>query len=508
MQGFTENTPRADEIVQGKSRLSVPPVDIYDPIAVGDNDPRLNQINNNLPSYFTGQAFAIWTGTGLIFDVIWTAPYFLNNVQYPAGTGQITLDPSDPTFPRFDAIIVDQFGANFITGTSSADPVFPTIDPLTQLLVTYVSIPAGATTPGGVTEEVVYNENVEWTGTSNNGTVTFTATGPSFTGTYFIQSGAFNNSHYIRFSTLTTQSITSYNLLKFYIRLNSTWSISTYIQVQLFNDSTFISNKVPIVHDGSEGFDRTNTAGYQIIVVPISSFTVTSSNFNRIEFTFAGSNSSGFSFDYVVLQGGLGSSSPIPNFFGTILDNDGNAIVPTQPNDTLTIKGSTKTGDKELTVDSGGGGLEPYVDLASFPLTGSDGITYVAEDTGFIYYWDGSAYVQIGGGGIPGHEIIDEDDNPLPQQPNLKFERLIVTDDIPNTQTIVTRPADTFVGTTAPSSPVEGDVWTDTNDTVWKTYVWYDGYWVEKHNEGSSISVIDYSQYAKIQAIWYHLNSF
>jgi hypothetical protein len=45
----------------------------------------------------------------------------------------------------------------------------------------------------------------------------------------------------------------------------------------------------------------------------------------------------------------------------------------------------------------GGGGLEPYVNFAAFPLIGTAGITYVAADTDYIYYWDGAAYVQIGG---------------------------------------------------------------------------------------------------------------
>ena len=45
----------------------------------------------------------------------------------------------------------------------------------------------------------------------------------------------------------------------------------------------------------------------------------------------------------------------------------------------------------------GAGGLEPYANLAAFPAIGTVGITYVAADTDFIYYWDGAAYVQIGG---------------------------------------------------------------------------------------------------------------
>lgn len=52
---------------------------------------------------------------------------------------------------------------------------------------------------------------------------------------------------------------------------------------------------------------------------------------------------------------------------------------------------------KVIAALSGGGGLEAYVNLAAFPVVGTAGITYVAADTDFIYYWDGSTYVQIGG---------------------------------------------------------------------------------------------------------------
>lgn len=39
--------------------------------------------------------------------------------------------------------------------------------------------------------------------------------------------------------------------------------------------------------------------------------------------------------------------------------------------------------------------VEEYADLASFPVTGESGKIYVAIDTGFIYRWSGSAYVEI-----------------------------------------------------------------------------------------------------------------
>ncbi len=52
----------------------------------------------------------------------------------------------------------------------------------------------------------------------------------------------------------------------------------------------------------------------------------------------------------------------------------------------------------KVLANSGKGSLEAYPDLASFPPVGVPGVIYLAEDTGYIYYWDGASYVQFGGG--------------------------------------------------------------------------------------------------------------
>lgn len=80
-----------------------------------------------------------------------------------------------------------------------------------------------------------------------------------------------------------------------------------------------------------------------------------------------------------------------------------------------------------------------------------------------------------------GHTIYDSAGTAMTQRPDLKFVRLNVTDVA--SQTVVTRPADTFIGSTAPTDPVEGDEWTSSE--TWKTYKWYInpsdslGKWVE-----------------------------
>jgi hypothetical protein len=41
--------------------------------------------------------------------------------------------------------------------------------------------------------------------------------------------------------------------------------------------------------------------------------------------------------------------------------------------------------------------VQSYADLASFPATGVTDVLYIAEDTNYLYRWNGSAYVQVGG---------------------------------------------------------------------------------------------------------------
>jgi hypothetical protein len=86
-------------------------------------------------------------------------------------------------------------------------------------------------------------------------------------------------------------------------------------------------------------------------------------------------------------------------------------------------------------------------------------------------------FSMAGAGG--GHIIWDQDDNPMAQEPVLQFKRLNVTAE--TGKTVVTRPADTFIGLTPPSNPVVGDIWK--NSETWKTYTRYDGYWVETYSD-------------------------
>lgn len=52
--------------------------------------------------------------------------------------------------------------------------------------------------------------------------------------------------------------------------------------------------------------------------------------------------------------------------------------------------------------------VQTFTDLASFPATGSVKTIYIAEDTDYSYYWDGSDYIQLSGGGGGGSQDLQD----------------------------------------------------------------------------------------------------
>lgn len=114
----------------------------------------------------------------------------------------------------------------------------------------------------------------------------------------------------------------------------------------------------------------------------------------------------------------------------------------------------------------------------NFPDTPNVNDTF--SSAGITWIWTGVVWKIVPPVIVEGHEILDEAGSPLAQEAQLQFVRLNTTAGAG--KTVVTRPADTFVGTTAPPNPVPGDIWKNTE--TWKTYTWFDNFWVEDMSNG------------------------
>jgi hypothetical protein len=324
----------------------------------------------------TGQAYATWSGTGLIFDVVWPV-YYIEGVRYEAGTDQVTLDAADVTNPRLDVIALDATGAIKITGTPAVDPVKPTIDNLTQLEITTILIAAGATTPTEITNEDVYDENTEWTGSSTNGTVDFDSTASPFSGSKSIECDAFTNGQRIEFVDGVTHEFSDFSVLRFYVNLRATFATTTGFIISFYNGASLVSSEVTVTN-GLYNFTRTIVGSYQLITVPISAFTFLDSEFDKLRITFKGSNGTGFFMDDIVLQAGGVVASTLQNALTTINTPSGVANVD-QPFDTfvftagsgLSISASGKTINFALT-----GGAGHVIQNAGTPLTNRENLNF------------------------------------------------------------------------------------------------------------------------------------
>jgi hypothetical protein len=292
---------------------------------------------------FQGKPFLLYTGDGLKFDVIWPDYYVPVNTLHAAGRtpplAPLELDAADPTHPRIDVVGVDDTGGEFkITGTPSANPEEPTIDPNTQLKIGIVLVPAGATEPADTTVLKVYDENTETTNTSNNGTVNFEATALPFTGTKHIDCGAFTNLQFLQFVFASLKNRNDYNTIAFNVNLKAVFATNTGFALKFYNGATLVSSTVVVQHN-TYNFNRTIINTYQVVIVPLSAFTFSNAQWDKLIIELRGSNGSGFRMDAITLY----SNTPGGNETNSLrsIATDSGIASATQPGDNFQLRGET-----------------------------------------------------------------------------------------------------------------------------------------------------------------------
>lgn len=247
--------------------------------------------------------YGLDNGTGIVswdsgfhFSVS-SASYHIPCKDYVSLSDTITLDASDPSLPRIDVIVVDtNSNVVILKGTPATNPSPPTIDVSSQVYLTFILVPAGATQPAGVTNTVLWDENLgspsEYVASATGLTVNFNGTTTPYHLTKAADVGAFTNNDVISFNGLGHSSIT-YNTLVCYIKLKSALANTANISVR-FNGSA--QTALPIVK---------NLVGvYQNISIPIPTSILSTDSITGIDFVMNGANTSGFYLDYISLKGG------------------------------------------------------------------------------------------------------------------------------------------------------------------------------------------------------------
>jgi len=243
-----------------------------------------------------------WSGSGLIFDAT-DLDYSIICTRYSSSATTLTLSTADPTYARIDKLYADITGnVGVITGTPAPNPQEPVINPLSQLDMGIVYIPAGSTVPAGTTQTVIYNENVEWTGTSDVPSINFAYATNPYIGSLSTYLPNAPNSSYVEWQSNGIDYLFSEaQYLKFWVRLNDNF-VSDPLS---FLDVTFEYTDVTVsqtlaVGNGDYNMDYSLINQWQLVSIPLTGITTFGTEFNSVHFVINSAPTS-FQLDYVYL---------------------------------------------------------------------------------------------------------------------------------------------------------------------------------------------------------------
>ncbi len=231
------------------------------------------------------------------------ATYVINGARHTSALTDLSLSAAHATLDRFDSIVVNSSDvATIVTGTAAANPAFPDIDPLTQLVLTTIRVDAASTEPAIVPEDI-YKENAEWT-TSVSGNFDANSASSPFEGTKCVLATAAANGHYVRFTRVSPISLAAQKQLVLMIEsITNDWPNQKSLRLTWYLSGAKVGQTVT-VSGGRYGFVDTNVTTDQQLVIPVGDFVVpASTNVDRLEILVNGSGAAiSFRLDNIVLE--------------------------------------------------------------------------------------------------------------------------------------------------------------------------------------------------------------
>jgi hypothetical protein len=249
--------------------------------------------------------------TGNLDITISAALYMIQGTFYTAPQTDITLSTADATHPRIDLVVADTNGDFvIIEGTPSANPVKPELDPGSQLEISFILVPAGATSLV-FTNELIYLESAEWTDTASGAEFDLASTNFPFSGTIDIEATGAGNGDYVNFADSGDNNLAAYNNLVLYIRSKAAWPAQKSFQVRWLDASGVQVGNIVTIDDGTFGFTSTVTGSYQQVVIPVELFQTNSNSVRQLRMTVIGGGATiGFYLDNIFLQSGVALTNP------------------------------------------------------------------------------------------------------------------------------------------------------------------------------------------------------
>lgn len=239
--------------------------------------------------------------------------YYIEDVLYACPSTIFTLDAADLINPRIDVPCVTIYGTvEVVKGPPSENPMKPSIDVATQLELPFILLPANATEPAGVTDEIIFNENTEWTPSTVGVIVDFDNLTAPFAGLKCASVGTIGNNDAIIFTAAAPVNVEDYESLSGFLKLKAIASSKNAIYVQ------FRLAGVSVTQELSIPWLITDITNWQNIALKLADFTFNSATFDSVRIRWSrvqgAIEHAGFYLDYIKLQKGVAA----PGFVDSI----------------------------------------------------------------------------------------------------------------------------------------------------------------------------------------------
>jgi hypothetical protein len=283
----------------------------FTPIVVNESDLQLIPLTQVQENGLISGGIVQWTGNGYEFNIS-SAIYRIGGNNYASPASIKTLATPDATNDRIDVFAVDVNNeVVVITGTPATTPIKPQVNPATQLELTSVIVTAASTTPT-LTDDVVYDENIEWTGTSSGtGTANFASTTSPYQGTVSIETTNIQDGFTIVLDNGSDFDLGTVQTFGFQIKLKAAMPAGQNILFSLLDASNN-----PIAKPITIQIDKGITT-YQFSGLILSSLGLLSNLVRKVRFGFLRTGGSptfaGYFLDIVKFEGGINPPVNISN---------------------------------------------------------------------------------------------------------------------------------------------------------------------------------------------------
>lgn len=212
--------------------------------------------------------FITWSGIGYGYDAT-DHSYFIGCRSFFASATTLTLSTADPSYPRIDKFVADTLGVlSILTGTPATNPQEPTVNPLSQIDLGFVYVPAGSTTPSCTQVTTIYNEGGvgEWAIASDATVNNAYATNPCYGSVSTLVTST--TGQFVSWQNGSPLTLSDYPYTKLYVKLNGALSgdPSAFLTAYFALGSTQVSSSFQI-GNGDYGFDYSSTS-CQLLTLP------------------------------------------------------------------------------------------------------------------------------------------------------------------------------------------------------------------------------------------------